>query len=177
VNLEAAQALAFTYLSRRERTTEEVCRHLLARGADEQLATAVVVELTEQGYLDDERFARLFAQDRRELGGWGTGRIRRALLERGVDREVAESALQDAQAGPGAGTDTGALRDAAARELERAVAVLRSRFADLQDTPRARKQALGVLLRKGYDYELAVDALGEHLRQVANAIAPPSPQY
>jgi regulatory protein len=176
MDLEAALALAYAHLQRRERTEREMREHLLKRGADDRLANAVLLKLTEQGHLDDARFASLFAQDRRDLSGWGTRRIRRALLERGVAPEVVESALRDGD-GARPATDVSQRAVARARELERALAVLRSRFPGLPDTARDRGRALGVLLRKGYDYELAVDALAEHLRQVGDAVAPPCPQY
>ena len=40
--------------------------------------------LIEAGALDDERFARRYAEDKRELRGWGPERIREALAARGV---------------------------------------------------------------------------------------------
>ncbi len=39
------------------------------------------------GYLDDARYARAFAEDRRALDAWGAERIERRLLELGVDPE------------------------------------------------------------------------------------------
>jgi regulatory protein len=107
----------------------------------------VVAELTEQGTIDDARFARLFVQDKRTLEQWGNERIRRGLQARGIDRELAAEALAD--------------------ELEHderggALALLRQRFPSPPRERRDRERALGVLIRKGYDYELALDALAEH---------------
>ena len=42
-----------------------------------------VERLVAAGALDDARFARRFAEDKRELRGWGPERIREALAERG----------------------------------------------------------------------------------------------
>ncbi len=50
------------------------------------------------GHLDDARFARLFAQDKRELEDWGRDRIARALLRRGLESELVEDALPPAAA-------------------------------------------------------------------------------
>lgn len=163
MDLETGKALAYTYLSRRERTTWEMREHLLARGANERLTAAVLLELTEEGYLDDQRFASLFTQDKRDLSSWGTARIRRALIDRGIAADVVESALQDAHAG--------------GDELERAREVLRRRFPSPPATNRDRSRALAVLMRKGYDYGLAVDALAEHVREARDAIASDCPRY
>jgi regulatory protein len=161
MNLEAGKALAYHYLARRERTTRETREHLLARGADEPLAAAVLAELTEEGYLDDRRFARLFTQDKRDLSGWGTGRIRRALMDRGVASEIVASAFEDADAG----------------EFARALAVLQRRFPSPPATTQDRRRALGVLMRTGYDYEVAVDAVTEYARPGRDVVAPPCPRY
>ncbi len=110
-------------------------------------AERAIEVLGDQGYLDDARFACQFAADKRELDQWGAERIRRALLERGIDREVVEAEL-DSQPGGG--------------ELERALALLRRRFPDPVHERRERDRALGVLLRKGYDSDLALEALRVH---------------
>jgi regulatory protein len=106
---------------------------------------AALAELIELGYLDDTRFARLFAQDKRELDGWGSGRISRALLERGIDRELVAETVATAEAG--------------GSEIDRALALLRRRFPQPPRELRDRERALGVLVRKGYDSEVAYDAL------------------
>jgi regulatory protein len=147
VRLEHALAVAYQYLSRRERTEAEMRAHLAAKGIESPTVDEAASELGEQGYLDDARFARLFAQDKRELERWGSDRIRRTLTARGIERELIEAAL-------GAEEQIG--------ELERAVAVLRRRFPTPPGDPRERERALGLLLRKGYDSDLALDALARH---------------
>jgi regulatory protein len=138
--------LAYRYIARREHTVSELRRHLLEREIDEASAAATIEELVEQGSLDDARFARLFVQDKRELEQWGSERIRRALLVRGIDRELADAVLGSAQ--PGEDSD-----------LDRALAVLRQRFPVPPQGRRERERALGLLLRKGYDPDLAIEAL------------------
>ena len=49
-------------------------------------------------------------------------------------------------------------------ELEAALALLRRRFPLLDDDPREQRRAFGVLARKGYDQELAWDAIRAHAR-------------
>ena len=88
-----------------------------------------LAELLEFGYLDDARYAQVFTQDKRALEAWGNERIARVLRERGVDRELVETAL--AEPDGAASVDASARRDwedAANGELERAVALLVQRF-------------------------------------------------
>ena len=141
---QKATDLAYRYLGHRERTVAEVRRHLEAKGVEEADADAVVAELLEQGYLDDARYAAHLAEDRRRLDGWGSERIARKLAAVGVDRDVAAAALA-AQDGEG--------------ELDAALQVLRRRFRVPPETERDRDRALGMLVRKGYELDLAYDAV------------------
>jgi len=147
-----ALGLAMRRLNRRELTTAEMGRHLDRSGVDPEIAQAAIRELTEVGYLDDERFARLFVQDRRTLDEWGADRTRRTLLGRGVDRDLIDAAL-DATDGDQDGT-----------EFERALALLRRRFPVPPQDRRERDRAVGMLLRKGYDGDLALDVLAAYAR-------------
>jgi regulatory protein len=153
--------------------------HLGRAGAGAEDVERAVATLLEQGYLDDQRFARLFVQDKRELEEWGSDRIRRALLARGVDADLAENALAEHDAaggagghgdpaGPGgAGKETE--RAGATGDMDRALALLRRRFPTPVGDRRERERALGVLLRKGYDTELALEAITSHTRELAPA--------
>jgi len=140
---ERALGLAYRHLGRRDRSEAELRRHLLAKGLEEDVVEETLAELREQGYLDDTRFAQRLAEDRRTLDGWGSERIARALADAGVDRDVAAAAVA-------AG---------AADELEAAVALLRRRFRAPPADDRERDRALGLLVRRGYDLELAYDAV------------------
>jgi regulatory protein len=152
--LGRALALAYRQISRRERTVGEVRGHLLERGIESQVTDAAIAELREQGYLNDARFARVFAEDKRVLQQWGAERIRRGLEQRGINRELVDAALVAAD-------DQGA-----ENELERAVALLRSRFSHAPRDRRDRERALGVLVRRGYEHELAMDAIRAYCASV-----------
>jgi len=152
--LQHGLGLGYSYLNRRERTVAEVRRHLERAAVDKATVLRVIATLAEQGFLNDSRFAELFVQDKRELEHWGSERIERSLLARGIDRGLARTAL------------TGTTSES---ELERAVALLRRRFPAAPENRRERERALGVLLRKGYDGELALDALAAHAREAEAA--------
>jgi regulatory protein len=160
--LQRALDLGYAYLNRRERTVSEVRAELQRRGVSPELTDAAVRTFGEQGFLDDERFARLFVSDKRELEQWGSERIRRGLLARGVERALAERALA-ARAGAGSPGE-GAPADEEPTELDRALELLRRRFPAPPRERRERDRALGVLLRKGYESEVAIDALAAYAR-------------
>jgi regulatory protein len=146
-HLQHALDLAFGYLGRRDRTVLELRRYLEGKRVEPCAIEHALAHLQEEGYLDDARFARQFADDKRLLEEWGADRIERRLAALGVPAELVRAAL--------------ATRDRGG-ELDAAVALLRRRFPLLGDDPRDRRRALGVLVRKGYDSELAWDAIRAH---------------
>jgi len=148
--LQRALELGYRHLGKRDRTQAEVRGHLAGKKLDEASIDEAIAALVRQGYLDDARYARVFAEDRRKLDDWGPERIERRLMALGVEPELVADALSD--------------RDAAA-ELEAALALLRRRLGDaIPATERERERALGLLVRKGYDLELAYDAVREFER-------------
>ncbi len=153
-SLERALAIACAFVNQRERTAAEVRGQLERKGIPEPCAEECLRALRRQGLLDDARFAAMFVSDKRTLENWGSERIRRGLSARGIDRELAETALA-------AGAQDFADEET---ELERAVALLRRRFPSPPADRRDRERALGVLLRKGYESELALDALSAYAR-------------
>jgi regulatory protein len=152
--LQRALDVAYALINRRDRSVSEVRAQLERKGMAEPVREAAVRTLSEQGFLDDERFARLFVADKRELEQWGNERIRRGLLARGIERELADAALAHA----------GVQEHDVQSELDRALALLRRRFPHPPEDGRERERALRVLLRKGYESELALEALAAHSR-------------
>ncbi len=151
---ERALQVALADLNRRERTVAEVRARLQRAGVGAAEADTAVAVLTELGYLDDARYARLFVEDKRELEGWGRERIARTLRVRGVEAELIEATLAAPSNGSGdraGGADAG--------ELERAREQLVRRYRHPASDRRDRERAFAMLVRKGYEPELAGDAV------------------
>jgi regulatory protein len=147
--LQRALELAYRHLNRRERTEAEMRRRLEQAEFAAPVIEETIATLVDHGVLNDRRFARLFVEDKRTLERWGSDRITRALVQRGIDRDLIADALAN---------------ETTQDELERALELLRERFPNPPRDRRERDRALGVMLRKGYDTELAVDALAAHAR-------------
>lgn len=147
LRLQHALDLAFRHLARRERTVLEIRRYLEGKRVEPCAIEGALEHLQREAYLDDARFARQFAEDKRVLDEWGADRIQRRLLALGVPAELAQAAVASRD------------RDG---ELTAALVLLRRRFPELPDDPREQRRAIGVLVRKGYDPELAWDALRAH---------------
>jgi regulatory protein len=142
--LQEALDLSFSYLGHRDRTVAEVRRHLERKRVEPAAIDGAVAELGRLGYLDDARYAQRFAEDRRRLDAWGAERIERRLVALGVPPEIA--------AGAGAAGD-GRDEPSAAAELPQ------RRIRRPPETDRDRERALGLLARRGYELDLAYDAV------------------
>lgn len=120
--------------------------YLEGKRVEPQLIDEVVAELERTHVLDDARYAERFTEDRRSLSGWGPERIEQDLARRGIPPELIETALA---------------RRGREDELAAASQVLAERFAALEDD-RARNRAWQLLVRRGFDSELAYDAVRSH---------------
>jgi regulatory protein len=138
-----ANELAVKALGRKERTEYELQMLLRDAGASEADNAEVIASLAEAGAIDDERFARRYAEDKRDLRNWGPDRIAEALRARGV----AEAEIQAALAA-----------EADEDLVVRAVGLL----ADSGEEPiddRSRARALALLARRGFPLEVAYEAV------------------
>jgi regulatory protein len=142
---------ALAALRRKELASAELLALLVRRGHGADEAETAISSLLEAGELDDERFARRYAQDKRTLRGWGPERIREALASRGVPDSLIELALED---------------DPEPVQVGRASELLARRNQPLGEEA-ARARALGFLTRRGFGYEVAHEAIRVVARRAA----------
>lgn len=150
---QRALKLAYRTLSTRDRTVAEMRAFLERKRIGPEAIDHCVAELTAARLLDDERFARLFTEDKRGIERWGSQRIERDLRRRGVPDHLIGAAL--------AATD----RD---DELATAMGLLSDKLPPCE-SDRDRDRAWRLLVRKGYEPELAYEAVREHGRQAERA--------
>ena len=144
--------LAYKAVAARERTVSELKTFLERKRIDPSAIEAAVEELSASGFLDDERYARQFAEDKRTLDLWGAGRIARDLQRRGIDAQLIEAACST---------------QSRADELQTALVLLEQRLAQLPGDDRARDKAWRLLVRRGYEPGLAYEAVSLHERRLA----------
>lgn len=93
--LTAAQALnrAAALCARSEQAPADVRDKLIKWGLGDDAADEVVRQLTAQGFLDEERYARAFVKDRFSFNGWGRIKIAHQLRTKGIPAEVIDEAM------------------------------------------------------------------------------------
>jgi regulatory protein len=142
--LEEALSRCYRHLGERDHSTAELRRRLLRARLPQDAVERALEAVIEQGYLDDARYTRLLVEDRRRIDGWGSQRIRARLEAAGIARELIDEALADADG---------------ACELVAATALLERRCPGPYRDDRERQRAFGVLIRMGYDLDVAYDAI------------------
>jgi regulatory protein len=141
---ERAIDLAYKAVARRDLTVAELRARLERKHVPPEAIAEAVAELEETGFLDDARYARQFAEDKRELEQWGRDRIARDLRRRGIAPQLIDAAISTHS------------RDS---ELRTAFLLLEQRFPHAPGNDRERDRAWQMLVRRGYEPELAYDAI------------------
>lgn len=92
--LERARTKLMALCSRREISSGQARTKLLRwLEADTSGAEKVVDELVREKYIDDSRFARAYTRDKLRFSKWGPEKILRGLGDAGVERSIAEEAV------------------------------------------------------------------------------------
>ncbi|MFP4489840.1 MAG: regulatory protein RecX [Spirochaetaceae bacterium] len=91
----AAKRKALDYLARREHSRFELRRKLLHKEFPRPQVETVLDECEQAGYLDDQRFARLWAESRIKKRTEGPVKVAAKLAEKGVSREIAEKVVAE----------------------------------------------------------------------------------
>jgi regulatory protein len=134
---EDAYRAAVRLLAARGRSVQETVTRLRRKGLRPDAVAQAVGRLEEAGWLDDAAFAESFARSRVERG-YGRARILADLSGRGVDRRVAERAVDAVVPGGDDG-----------REID---ALARKRAARLEGLPQEvqLRRLVGYLSRRGF---------------------------
>jgi len=148
---------AVRFLSYRPRSVAEVRKHLAQPeyGYSEAVVEATLAQLTEQGYLNDEEFARFWVENRQRFRPKGSQALRQELRQRGVESESIEGALS------GLNLEESAYEAARPRALRLA--------ALAQSDPQAfRRKLADFLLRRGFGYEVTEGTVKRLARELAS---------
>lgn len=154
-NPKSCHDRALGLLAVRPRSRRELERRLLAARFEPGEVEDVLVRLERVGLVDDEAFARQFAEHRFGSRGEGSRAVMHGLRAAGIPSSLAETVAQDVQ-----GDDE-----------ERAADLARSRVSRLAGVPaeKAFARLSSLLMRRGYGPEIARSAARKALEiQVAD---------
>lgn len=141
VNIRRAYNCAVSLLSRRDHSKKELLRKLRDKGCTVG-AEAAVEKLCNSGYVDDERFCRMYASELVRLKGYGKKRVEQELYRKGIGRDVIYSVLEEIS------FDSETLCD-----------IIKRKYLNKITDEKGRQRMLNALLRLGYSYGEIRDAL------------------
>lgn len=141
---EQGMQKAVRALTARERTQKELERSLQRSGYREDTIARIVGYLVERRYVDDERYANQLAQNRQRKHS--ARRITQTMQQKGIERSTIDSALAHVEE-----SAQQELLDDLARKYVR-------RHPDIS-TPQERNKAIASLVRRGFDFSRAREAL------------------
>ena len=84
---------AAIYASRCEHCESEVRGKLLGWGGSEGEADEIITYLTEERYIDNQRYANSYAKDKFRFNHWGKYKISMKLRSKDIESETIEEAL------------------------------------------------------------------------------------
>lgn len=141
---EMGMQKAVRALTARERTQKELERSLQRSGYREDTIARIVGYLVERRYVDDERYANQLAQNRQRKHS--ARRITQTMQQKGIERSTIDSALAHVEE-----SAQQELLDDLARKYV-------WRHPDIS-TPQERNKAIASLVRRGFDFSSAREAL------------------
>ena len=108
-------------------------------GFDVSLVEPVLARLVERGYVDDERFAKLWIENRSIRKGISQKKLRLELQSKGISQDIIDACLSEG------------VRDER-KELEKVIAKKAKKYPDEQ-------KLIQYLLRQGFNYSDVLEAL------------------
>lgn len=92
---ENVLAASLRLLNYRDRSIHALEAKLCEKGFSSENIDAVILTLTEEGFLDDRRFAAELTKSRIKNKNWGPRKIALDLHRKGIPRDIAQSILSE----------------------------------------------------------------------------------
>ena len=128
--------------ARSEQCTHDIRKKMTRWDVTEELQQRVIDYLTKERYVDDERYARFFINDKTKYNHWGTRKVEQALYLKGISREIYEPLLQE-------------MSDAAYEEILLPLLQRKAKSIKANSDYEARQKLLRFAMQRGFTYDQA----------------------
>lgn len=82
------------YCAYQERCVKDVMDKLRSYDIPQEAKDEILAYLLDNRFVDDERFAKAFVKSKINQNGWGLNKIRFHLIQKGIDKEIIDEALE-----------------------------------------------------------------------------------
>lgn len=147
-NAKRAKEKALWLISYRDYSSNEL-KKKVSRTSDPDSAQRAVERLEELGLVDDEKFAERYARELINTKHLSVRGAKYKLMEKGVDRELAEEILSSLDPDP----------------QEHIRAVIEKKYANSLSDEKGRRRTVSALQRMGYGWSDINAVLGEYIEE------------
>ncbi len=140
------------YCAYQERCTSEVKNKLKLWGLSDKETLEIIKELTELQYIDNLRYATLFASGRMHIKGWGKQKIMYALRAKQIDEKHIQEAISK--------LDSNDYKQNLEKQAEKWM-----RTQTITNSYEQKQKLVRYLLNKGYEYADIQEFLKHHREQ------------
>ena len=145
---EGYMEYALHLLSRENYATYVLYGKILDRGANVELADQIIARLTKEGLLNDELYAKTYAEDVAELRLYGKNKVLFNLHQKGISNQIIDN-----------------LSFPREKEVEKAINYVKVLDRKFLKAPKNKKvgKALLALRERGFDLDVAKEAIANSL--------------
>ncbi len=150
LDLQNLKLKAANYCAYQERSVLEVKQKLNKLGANQAQVIQIVDELIAEGFIDEARFAHVYANGKFRQNKWGKLKIACALKKKGINENLIEEAT--------GGIDENIYLDTLRKLVEKKNTIIKD------DTPWVRKNKIAQSVTlKGFEAELVLSVINDVL--------------
>ena len=78
-----------------EHCSYEMTEKMRRWGLPDEVQARIMARLTQERYIDDERYSRLFVREKIKFNKWGRRKVAQALMTKRIDHETIQHVLDD----------------------------------------------------------------------------------
>lgn len=138
-DIELALSRARRYCAYQERCEKEVETKLKAWKVRPTIVPQVIRQLKEENYIDDERFAKVYASGRFRIKHWGRTKITYELKGKGLPENLINSALEE-------------IDEEEYKDVLEELLLKKNREIKEEDPFTRKKKLISFALQKGYEF-------------------------
>ena len=146
-----AYAQALRFLTLRAHSGNELYKKLIKKHTPESSQYAVD-KCRELGFVDDEEFAKRYAEELTEKKKYGLSRVRTELFAKGIDREIVENVLSELESDPSS----------------QIISIVEKKYSSCFENEKDKRRMISGLMRLGFSYSEIRTALSDYDIQEVN---------
>ncbi|WP_420317166.1 regulatory protein RecX [Ekhidna sp.] len=146
IGVKEAKQRAGRFCAFRERSPNELLEKLQSWGISELESVEIVAELSKEGFIDEQRFANAFCNDKFQFSSWGKQKIRAHIYSHKLPENIVVNALDR--------IDPQAYED-------RLFELAKSKWQKLEgeETMKRKQKVVSYMVSKGFEMDLIWSAI------------------